>query len=98
MLHIHEEAEREFIENAEFIADDNYSASEEFIDAVEKGLREIEQFPRRYAHYGKQYRVKVIEKFRHSIFYRIHGNDVYVLAIYHHSRKPNRWKKRDTSV
>jgi toxin ParE1/3/4 len=98
MLHIHEEAEREFIEGAEFIAEDNYSASEEFIDEIEKGLREIEAYPFRYPRYAKHYRVKVIAKFRYSIFYRIRGEDVYVLAIYHTSRKPNRWKKRDSKL
>jgi len=98
MLHIHEEAEREFVEGAEFIAEDNQSAAEEFIDVVENGLREIEQFPNRYPRYARRYHVKVIEKFRYSIFYRIRGEDVYALAIYHHSRKPNRWKKRDTKT
>jgi len=95
MLHLQEEAEREFIEAAEFIAEDNFSASEEFIDEIEKGLREIEAYPHRYPRYAKHYRVKVIAKFGYSIFYRIRGQDVYALAIYHNSRKPNRWKKRD---
>jgi len=96
MLHIHEEAEREFVQGAEFIAEDSLSSSEEFIDTIEKGLREIESYPYRYPRYEKHYRVKVIVKFRYSIFYRIHGEDVYALAIYHDSRKPNRWMKRDT--
>ena len=89
--------EREFIEAAAFIAEDNYSAAEEFIDVVEKALNEIALFPNRYVGYAKNYREKVIKKFRYSIFYRIQGDDVYVLAVYHHSRKPNRWKKRDKS-
>ncbi|HWF44277.1 MAG TPA: type II toxin-antitoxin system RelE/ParE family toxin [Candidatus Kapabacteria bacterium] len=97
MLHLHEEAEREFIQGAELIAQDNYSAAEEFIDEIEKALREITLFPNRYVGYATYYRERVIKKFHYSIFYRIHGEDVYVLANYHHSRKPNRWMKRDNT-
>jgi plasmid stabilization system protein ParE len=97
MLHLHEEAEKEFIQGSEFIAQDNYSAAEDFIDEIEKALREIALFPNRYVGYARYYHERVIKKFRYSIFYRIHGEDIYVLAIYHHSRKPNHWKKREAT-
>jgi plasmid stabilization system protein ParE len=95
MLHLHEEAEREFIEGATVIAEDNLTAAEEFIDVVEKALREIALFPKRYKVSIRHYRERVIPKFHYSIFYRIRSEDVYVLAIYHNSRKPNHWIMRE---
>lgn len=35
-----------------------------------------------------------LKKFRHSVVYRITGDEIQVLIVYHHSRDPAYWRSR----
>ena len=95
MLRIHPQARYEFFQATLYYRNRSPQTATRFIDEVERSLRLISEFPLRYQVYQKRYRKKVITRYPYGIFYRVSSNEVFVLAIYHSSRKPNRWMKRD---
>ena len=94
MLHFHEEAREEYFRAVEYYADVSASLAERFISEVERALHEIIDYPLRYRVHRIYYRVKLLRKFKYSIFYRISGADIFVIAIHHHSQMPNQWIRR----
>ena len=70
-----------------------------FLAAIADVRLNIEQNPRLYPRvYGRrssrEIRVAALKRFPYKLVYEIVGNDCYVLAIAHHSRRPFYWRKR----
>jgi toxin ParE1/3/4 len=96
MLHLHEEARSEFFRATDYYAEVSPRLAERFIVEVEGALSAILSRPFQHRVYRNGYRVRLLKKFKFSIFYKIQQEDVFVLAIYHQARQPDRWIKRDT--
>ncbi len=66
---------------------------EEFITAMELQLKRLEQAPLLYAEAIPNVRRALLPRFPYGLFYVMRGNLIYVLAVLHDARNPNRWPK-----
>ena len=67
---------------------------EDFINELESAYRAIIEFPQTWPKFQKGFRRFLLSRFPFSVIYRINGNEIYVVAVMHQSRKPNYWVNR----
>ena len=67
---------------------------DQFLDAVEQVFRAVLENPRRYRVVHRDTRRAHVRRFPYSVFYRITGDDVVVVACFHGSRDPRQWEGR----
>ena len=77
-----------------FYLEDRPSAALEFMDEVEDAIAEIAAFPDRYPVYLEDIRVKRLDVFPFSLFYRIRLDHVLILSVSHDSRRADHWEDR----
>ena len=89
-VRLHAEAEEELLERALSLDGDRVEA---FLDAFWAKAHELATYPKmgRVKRGVRQFR---IAGFRCSIVYLEHADEIYVLAVAHHSRKPGYWRYR----
>lgn len=87
-------ADEEFAEAALFYYEKSTQTARRFKRLVEESLRSIGANPKRYRHYSRNFRVKVIRGFPYSIFYSIDHDEVVVAAIAHNAQAPGYWQDR----
>jgi plasmid stabilization system protein ParE len=63
---------------------------ERIVLAVEEAIERIVAGPRRWQQVGP-YRRCVVKRFPYSIMYSIQEDQIVIVAIAHHSRKPSYW-------
>ncbi len=77
-----------------YVADGAILAAEDFANAIERAFARLIDFP----HIGKrtahEARMLTLHDFPYSVIYRIHGDEVRIIAIAHHSRRPGYWAGR----
>lgn len=66
----------------------------ELAEEINRAVRLIAERPMVGTDIGKGERKFTVDRFRYNVIYRIEAKTVYVLAIAHHRRKPNYWRKR----
>lgn len=74
--------------------DQRTGLGEEFMDAGDNTLAAIEESPRRYRVVALNTRRAIVRRFPYSVFYRVMGEEVVVVACFHGSRDPRNWKSR----
>lgn len=84
---------REMGEAQEWYESQSSGLGEEFIAAIELQLKRLEQAPLLYAEIIPGVHRALIPRFPFGLFYVVRGNLVYVLAVLHGARNPNRWPK-----
>lgn len=57
-------------------------------------MRRITPNPLAYAVVHRDIRKVIVSKFPYAIYYRIEGNDIVVIAVFHSKRNPKIWKAR----
>jgi plasmid stabilization system protein ParE len=60
---------------------------------MELQLKRLEQAPLLYAEIIPGIRRALLPRFPFGLFYVVRGNLVYILAVLHDARNPNRWPK-----
>ncbi|MCB0520834.1 MAG: type II toxin-antitoxin system RelE/ParE family toxin [Lewinellaceae bacterium] len=66
----------------------------EFAKELQDLLKLIKENPNGFPQaYRKKYKA-VLHRFPYSIFYEIHGDTIFILAIFHNSRDPKIWQQR----
>jgi toxin ParE1/3/4 len=68
---------------------------EEFSQTVVRALELLAKHPERYPVVERDVREAPIKGYPFCINYRVRGNIMIVLAIYHQSRDPNGWRGRN---
>lgn len=66
----------------------------DFIEEFAQVLKRILAHPQAGSPVGSGMRRQLLRRFPFSVFYLIEGTMVVILAVAHHSRKPDYWKKR----
>lgn len=62
--------------------------------ALEAELLSIVRSPFHYSEQRYGYRRGILNRFPYGVIYRIDGNQIIVIAVWHFSRKPWAWRKR----
>ena len=95
-LTYHPEAEAELIESAQFYENRTTALGAQFLDAVDRAIRIIQDAPTRGQLHKGDARSHMLKRFPFSIYYRIQMDELRILAFQHHSRRPAYWKNRLT--
>lgn len=66
----------------------------DFLDEVERVLTQITSNPARYGFADADIREGSLTRFPYAIYYRVLGDRIRVLAVYHSSRDPSGWQSR----
>jgi hypothetical protein len=91
---IHEAAEIELNDAADFydIACPNLGSV--FLDEVQRTIGKISEFPDAAPIVRGQIRKKLIAKFPYAVIYSIHSDGIRILAVAHQKRRPFYWRGR----
>ena len=88
------EARAEFIAETMYYAEIQPALAEQFVAAVERALAIAFTFPSSGSPAVVGSKKIVVKKFPFNIFYLVIETGIIVIAVAHHSRKPNYWKLR----
>ena len=94
LVSIRPEAEAEILEAYQYYEDKAEGLGTEFVRAVDACLASIERNPRMYQVVHKEVRRALLRRFPYGIFYFIEGTTLVVIACFHASRNPRRWRER----
>ena len=68
---------------------------EEFLDCIDEKLNAICLLPESYPVVYRDVRRAVVKRFPYAIYYRIISSRIVVTAVFHSSKNPKGWQKRD---
>jgi toxin ParE1/3/4 len=93
-LVIHEAAEAEINEAADFYDLRSPGLGSDFVDEIERAIRNISEFPESSPLVRGHARRRPIAKFPYSLIYSVRPNTIRILAVAHHKRRPFYWHSR----
>jgi plasmid stabilization system protein ParE len=92
---VRSQAHRDISEALQFYLDEETPHSaERFAGAVDTAYDEIIEAPYRYPSDRDGIRQKIIRGFPFSVLYHLNGNEIVIVSIRHHKRKPGFWRTR----
>lgn len=94
-IQLSEEAEMEVLEAFLFYENKVQNLGIAFEEEVDHAIKEIVKNPFLFQIKHKNCRVHFLKKFPFGIHYFIQENDIKIIAIFHTSRNPIRWKLRE---
>jgi len=89
-----DEAEQEFQEHVGYFDGVSRNVARKFVDHVEAAVREIRQYPQIGAQLTRQVRQRVLTAFKYSILYVDRPNEIIIVAVAPHRRRPGYWRRR----
>lgn len=89
-VRLHAEAEDELLERALALGE---IRGHEFLDAFREVARDLATYPKMGRVSGRVRKFR-IAGYRCSIVYLHHAGEIYIIAIAHHSRRPDYWRHR----
>ena len=87
-------AEQELAEAAAFYFSKGPSLAARFRAAVRSSVKQIELNPEAGHLIRKNIRQKVLSKFPYTVFYSARGNELLIVGVQHHRRKPRDLSRR----
>lgn len=90
----HDQAERELNEGANTYAGLRPGLGHAFIDAVENAVELLCESPFIGKAVQGQVRAWIVRGFPYSLYYRVRGEELRILAVAHHRRRPSYWRGR----
>jgi len=97
-LDFHPEADRELIEAAQFYEARRTGLGDQFLDAVESALGQIQRHPLLWRRVRGDLRRYLLRRFPYGIIYHASAEGIFVLVIMHLSREPDYWLGRITDI
>jgi plasmid stabilization system protein ParE len=94
LLLIHEAAEGEINEAADFYDIESSGLGRAFIDEIQRVIRSISEFPEAAPLVRGRVRKRTIAKFPYSLVYSVRPDEIRILAVAHHKRRPFYWRGR----
>lgn len=93
-LSIHETAEAEINEAADFYDIESPGLGSVFIDEIQRALKSIVDVPDAAPLLRGRVRRRIMTKFPYSLVYSVRRDEIRVLAVSHHKRRPFYWRGR----
>ena len=91
---IHEIAETEINEAADFYDLESPGLGNVFIDEIQRATLSIVEFPAAAPLVRGRVRKRIVTKFPYSLVYAAREDEVRILAVAHHKRRPFYWRGR----
>lgn len=64
------------------------------IEELDRVIKHICAFPKIGRRIGKRFRAFPLNRFPFNVIYEIGGDEIIIVAVAHHSRRPGYWKSR----
>jgi len=93
-VHVDEEAEGEFRTAFLWYESKRAGLGDEFFLCVEAVFNTIARHPMRHRIVHEDIRKALVRRFPYAVFYVVEPDHIQVIAIFHGSRDPRRWKNR----
>jgi len=93
-LSIHEAAEAEINEAADFYDLQSPGLGNELLAEIERTIQSILEFPEAAPLVQGRVRKRNIAKFPYAIIYSLRPDEIRILAVAHHKRRPFYWRGR----
>ena len=93
-LSVHETAEAEINEAADFYDIESPGLGSVFIDEIQRAIKNIVDFPDAAPLLRGRVRKRIMAKFPYSLVYSVRRDEIRVLAVAHHKRRPFYWRGR----
>lgn len=93
-VRFHGDAETELNEAALFYESLLPGLGKTFANEVKKAIQLIQAYPAAAPPAGNKLRKLVVQRFPFSLIYSHQANEILVLALAHHRRRPGYWKTR----
>ena len=90
----HEAAEGELLDEIGYLELQAKGLGQRFFAEVRRTESLIAQFPQSAEEIRPGVRKRILRKIRYSLIYSIEKDDVLILAVAHHSRRPGYWVSR----
>jgi toxin ParE1/3/4 len=90
----HPLARRELFESSDFYEREVAGLGEIFLDRVAGALDKIRKHPRSGPSILRETRKRRIGRFPYHLIYRIEADQIFILAVAHHKRRPYYWARR----
>lgn len=90
----HPAAEVELVETVRFYEGRVATLGNEFLIAAERAIQTIQDAPERWLIMEADVRRYLMPRFPFSIYYRVAGDELRILAFKHLSRHPDYWRER----
>lgn len=90
----HPEARAELLSATDWYLERSHTAAAEFSAEIDHALERIQEAPERYPETRHRRRRFVLLKFPFDLIYRIVSQDVEIIPVAHHSRRPGYWRTR----
>jgi plasmid stabilization system protein ParE len=94
-INYHPEAAKELVEAFDYYFERSTFAAERFDDEVQRYERQIADDPLFFSSVNGIHRC-IMTTYPYTIRYIVSGDNIEILAIAHHRRKPDYWKSRIT--
>lgn len=94
LLSIHEVAEAEINEAADFYDLKSPGLGSVFIDEIQRAIENISEFPDVAPLIRGRVRKKALIKFPYSLLYSVRPDEIRILAVAHQKRRPFYWRSR----
>jgi toxin ParE1/3/4 len=94
LFSIHEAAEVELNEAADFYDLESPGLGSVFIDEIQRIIESISQFPEAAPLIRGRVRKKLLIKFPYSLVYSVRPGEIRILAVAHQKRRPLYWRNR----
>ncbi|HZD41615.1 MAG TPA: type II toxin-antitoxin system RelE/ParE family toxin [Terriglobales bacterium] len=94
----HEAAEEELLHEIGYLELRANGLGRRFFAEVQRAEKFISQFPESAEEIRPNIRKLSLQKFRYSLIYSIGSEELLILAIAHHSRRPNYWMGRTSGA
>jgi hypothetical protein len=89
-----DEARLEMVEAARFYELRQSGLGQSFLDAINRGVSDIESYPRRWPVVSRRMRRRLVGRFPYGLLYRIERTGIVIVAVMHLHRHPRYWIKR----
>jgi len=90
----HPSARRELFKHRKWYSERSPAAAARFERAIDHAVSRIIEAPERYPLTRRGRRRFVMLEFPFDLIYRIDGGNVQIMAVAHHSRRPEYWLRR----
>lgn len=93
-VRLHSEADGELSEAAAYLERERPGYGDKFIAAFIHERDLLLAYPKIGERCGHRARRTLIEGFRYDVIYRLDADEIFIVAIAHHSRRSNYWRPR----
>ncbi|HEX9460775.1 MAG TPA: type II toxin-antitoxin system RelE/ParE family toxin [Thermoanaerobaculia bacterium] len=94
VLVVRDEARRELLEARDYYDEQRRGYGVRFVEAVEREFALLLEFQNIGKSVGSGVRRHTLSDWPYGIFYRLRGDELIIVAIAHHRRRPGYWRSR----